>query len=165
MGSKLLSAKPYPGYLIYVIGIIVVIGSTGCPTEMAEQPSYKPQEAPLLTLPASSVPTQDRVGRLKDLVPPISATSRSIKEGGNLYQIYCAMCHGAKGLGNGPVGNKFIPNPADLTSARVQQLSDQEIFLRITNGFQTMPAFKKDLSSEERWHIINFVRTLKAKSG
>ncbi|OGW13171.1 MAG: hypothetical protein A3G93_13155 [Nitrospinae bacterium RIFCSPLOWO2_12_FULL_45_22] len=146
-------------------GIMLAIVLAGCPTEMTEQPSYKPQEAPLLTPPASSVSTQGRAGGLRDLASPTTATPKSIEEGRYLFQIYCTMCHGEKGRGDGPVGQKFIPKPADLTSAHVQQLGDEEIFLRITNGFQTMPSFKKDLTPQERWHIVNYVRSLGVKGG
>jgi mono/diheme cytochrome c family protein len=75
------------------------------------------------------------------------------------------MCHGEKGRGDGPVGQKFIPKPTDLSIARIQELGDEEIFLKITNGFQTMPSFKKDLAPQERWQIINHVRTLGVRGG
>jgi mono/diheme cytochrome c family protein len=97
---------------------------------------------------------------MKNLVPSIAATPNSIREGDYLYQIYCAMCHGEKGQGDGAVSKKYYPKLADLSSARVQQLADKEIFTRITNGFRTMPSFKKDLAPQERWHIINYLRTL-----
>jgi hypothetical protein len=57
------------------------------------------------------------------------------------------------------VAPAYAPQPADLTTARVQDLTDGDIFLRITNGFSTMPAFRKQLAPDERWHVVNYVRS------
>jgi len=95
----------------------------------------------------------------KDLVNPFLRDKASIEAGRSLYNANCAMCHGPEGKGDGPVAPAYIPQPADLTSPRVQSLTDGDIFLRVTNGFGTMPDFRKKLSPEERWHIVNYVRT------
>ena len=59
------------------------------------------------------------------------------------------------------MGAFFNPKPADLTSERVQSLSDQEIFLVITEGRGLMPSIAENLSPAERWDVINYVRSLK----
>jgi mono/diheme cytochrome c family protein len=71
------------------------------------------------------------------------------------------MCHGAGGTGNGAVGAFFNPKPFDLTSSTVQDLQDDELFIVISQGFGVMPPFAENLSAEERWDVINYVRTLK----
>ena len=48
----------------------------------------------------------------------------------------------------------------DLTNPRVAKMSDAEMFERITRGKKPMPGFEKNLAEQERWHVINFVRTL-----
>lgn len=137
---------------------------TGC-GEMYQQPSFQPQEAPRLAAPAGSVPITgvepvyqgvDGTG----INNPIPRDEASIALGRGLYDINCAMCHGQQGRGDGAVAPAYVPPPADLTTSRVQGLSDGDIFLRITNGFSTMPAFRRQLAPEERWHIVNYVRTL-----
>ena len=91
---------------------------------------------------------------------PIAKDQASVNRGASLYTTNCAMCHGVGGKGDGPVASAYVPVPADLTSSRVQSLTDGDVFLRITNGFSTMPAFRKQLTPDERWHIVNYVRTL-----
>ena len=55
----------------------------------------------------------------------------------------------------------FNPKPFDLTSAEVQALSDQKIFTVISRGFGIMPPLHENLDAEQRWDVVNWVRTLK----
>src|SRR5919197_1683475 len=66
---------------------------------------------------------------------PIPATAKSIEAGQKLYQTNCRHCHGAKGLGDGPLAPKDPPPPANLTDAEWKYgSSDGEIFNTIKNG-------------------------------
>jgi hypothetical protein len=59
------------------------------------------------------------------------------------------------------VGTFFKFKPADLTSFDVQQISDEAIFLIISNGVaERMPALNENFSVRERWDLVNFIRTL-----
>jgi len=72
----------------------------------------------------------------------------------------CASCHGS-GKGDGPAAAALPPpKPADWTSARVQALSDGDLFWKISNGRGAMPPWKH-LPDKERWEIVNYIRTLK----
>ena len=62
---------------------------------------------------------------------------------------------------DGAVGAFFKPKPFDLTSSTVQNLQDNDLFVVISQGFGVMPPFAENLSPEERWDVINYVRTLK----
>ena len=78
----------------------------------------------------------------------------------------CRTCHGEAGNQGDKtiVGASFKlkgATPADLTSAAVQNLTDQELFLVITNGFVQMPSMRENLLPADRWDVINYVRTLK----
>ena len=57
----------------------------------------------------------------------------------------------------------FSPRPADLTGEEEQNLSDQDIFLVITQGRGVMPSLSENLSAQERWDVINYLRTLQQK--
>jgi cytochrome c5 len=132
------------------------------PTNMNEQFSYGFEQGPRLAAPDSSVPVQgpDLIGG-EPASLPVPSSANSIQRGKTLFGINCQMCHGAGGTGNGAVGAFFTPKPFDLTSSTVQNLQDDEIFVVITQGFGVMPPFAENLSAEERWDVINYVRTLK----
>jgi len=92
---------------------------------------------------------------------PVDATPESIARGKKLYTTNCLFCHGEKGDGTGPVAASLPTKPADLTNKQeVAKYSDGELFWMITKGKKPMPGFEKTLSEQDRWHVINYVRTL-----
>ncbi|QNN21800.1 DUF3347 domain-containing protein [Planctomycetales bacterium ZRK34] len=93
---------------------------------------------------------------------PVAADDASITQGKTLFTQLCAMCHGEKGHGDGPVGLTLTPHPADLGRAEMREQSDGELFWKITEGRAPMPTFGPALSEEQRWHLINYVRTFNA---
>jgi mono/diheme cytochrome c family protein len=74
----------------------------------------------------------------------------------------CASCHGASGKGDGPAAVALQPKPADWTSAKVAKETDGELFWKISNGRGPMPPWKH-LPDQERWEIVNYIRTLQKK--
>ena len=145
---------------------VAAYGLTGIsfPTNMADQESIASQQGPRRAAPAQAVPIQGPV--LIDGQPatePLASTPDSVQRGKTLFGIHCALCHGQDAKGDGKLSGFFTPKPKDLTSAAVQGLSDQEIYLVITNGFGPMPSLAENLSRTERWDVINYVRTLKNK--
>jgi mono/diheme cytochrome c family protein len=96
---------------------------------------------------------------------PVKPSPESVNVGRQHYVTFCAPCHGSEGKGgvSGPVATKFIPTP-DLTSADLQRLrTDGYWHSYIVAGGAVMPAYSEALSSEEAWHIVNFLRSLAAK--
>jgi mono/diheme cytochrome c family protein len=71
----------------------------------------------------------------------------------------CVSCHGPKGKGDGPAAAALNPKPADWTSAKIKAESDGELFWKISNGRGAMPGWKH-LPDMDRWHIVNYIRTL-----
>jgi mono/diheme cytochrome c family protein len=131
------------------------------PTNMAEQDSIAYLQGPRLLAPAGAVPIQGAV--LIDDQPasePLPATRDSIQRGEVLFGITCRVCHGQNGDGSSPLSGFFSPKPADLTGDRVQNLSDQELFLVITQGRGIMPSLAENLSPEERWDVVNYVGSI-----
>ena len=100
-----------------------------------------------------------------DLTNPVPGNSTTIKSGKVLYQAYCAPCHGNNGRGDGPAATSLHPKPADHTSAAVQAESDGTLFYKISEGHPStaMPPFKAVLHPDQRWSIINYIRTLAKK--
>lgn len=92
---------------------------------------------------------------------PIAADEASISRGKKVYIKECLSCHGKKGKGDGPSVATLEKSPGDLTSSKVQSQTDGELFWKITEGRKPMPSTKTSLTEEERWQVINYVRTLK----
>lgn len=92
---------------------------------------------------------------------PIPPSTESVALGARLYRQNCAVCHGPEGRGDGPAAPSLVPRPADLT-VHAPMHTDGELFWWITNGLPgtAMPAFRGRLTEEERWHIVNFLRSL-----
>lgn len=97
---------------------------------------------------------------------PIPPNRESITAGSAVFATNCALCHGASGHGDGPVGLTMNPRPADLTQHAFPGIhTDAQLYEWITNGFPgtRMPAFKSTLSDTDRWNLVNFIRTLAPK--
>ncbi len=92
---------------------------------------------------------------------PLKADRETIEAGKVLYRKYCHHCHGVKYDGNGPVGESIMKKPPDLKSALVQDQTDRELFLILSNGKGLSPSLKHQMSAKERWQVLTFVRTLK----
>ncbi len=134
------------------------------PSFMEIQPSYKPMEHPLPP-PARSIPIEGPAYISLATPPdnPVGADETSLGRGAELFNIHCKMCHGETGAGNGQIAPFLLTKkPADLTSAVVQDKSDGELFLTVSNGKpNTMPALNENLTVRERWDVINYIRTLR----
>jgi mono/diheme cytochrome c family protein len=81
--------------------------------------------------------------------------------GDSLFQIYCAVCHGQVGAGDGPVGPK-VGAPSILT-AKAMALTDGHLYSAIRYGRGVMPRYgDKIYNPEQRWAVVNYVRKLQA---
>jgi mono/diheme cytochrome c family protein len=142
--------------------------------DMVDQQSVKPQEAPVPAAPLAAVPVSgaetlpapdteqgmfDAKEAAAELPNPVAATSESLGRGRALYEMNCLPCHGNTGRGDGPVGLLFDPSPADLTDEYTQAQADGQIFFTLTRGRGAMPFYRDSLSQEERWHVINYLKT------
>jgi mono/diheme cytochrome c family protein len=94
---------------------------------------------------------------------PIASNAQSIAAGKIIYTNTCYDCHGKKGKGDGPKSGDLEKNPKDFTKELFQKQTDGTIFWKITEGRKPMASFKKDLLEEQRWQVINYIRTLEIK--
>jgi mono/diheme cytochrome c family protein len=97
----------------------------------------------------------------KEVKNPFTGES-SISKGKDIYKMRCVVCHGDKGHGDGPAGKALNPPAADHSSTAVQAQTDGELFWKISEGRGPMVGWKLILSEEDRWHLVNYLRTLKA---
>jgi mono/diheme cytochrome c family protein len=116
-----------------------------------------PAEAP----PPASTSAWHAPEEARRLANPVAATPESIKAGAGLYVGYCLLCHGERGRGDGPWVGQLPAAPADLTQpGLLDRQTDGEIFWKITKGREQMPGFEHQLKDEQRWHLVNYLRTL-----
>lgn len=90
---------------------------------------------------------------------PVEPTPQSIQNGEGLFRIYCAMCHGEQGRGNGQMVGKVVPS-SDLHAERIRNQKDGYLYATIRSGGLVMPAYQHALSTAERWDLVNYVRHL-----
>ena len=141
--------------------------------DMVDQPSEKAQESIAPPGPGSvpinggeTVPqplTDDESVAMKEAAAaienPVAATAESIARGKVFYETNCLVCHGAEGLGDGPVGQKFVEKaPVDLNDAYTQDQAVGQLFFTLTRGRAKMPFYRDALSPAERWDVINYVK-------
>jgi mono/diheme cytochrome c family protein len=96
---------------------------------------------------------------------PVKTSDVSVAIGKERYATFCSPCHGPEGKGgtSGLVATKFIPTP-DLTNAELQkQRTDGYWHSYIVVGGAVMPAYGEALSTQEAWHIVNFLRSIAQK--
>lgn len=106
----------------------------------------------------------DKLPMAKATKNPLPAGEKSVTAGKELYfgKGACASCHGDLGKGDGPTGQSFDPRPRNFTDIEWQAVrTDGEIFWAIAEGTEFgMIAFGDNLSEEERWQLVNYIRSL-----
>ena len=91
---------------------------------------------------------------------PLASNPQNLAEAKTLYAGNCGPCHGDKGKGDGPASAGLNPKPADHTSDAVQKQTDGAIFWKLSEGRAPMPAYKSIFSEQQRWELVNYIRTL-----
>jgi mono/diheme cytochrome c family protein len=111
----------------------------------------------------ASVPTTGRELEVdRDLLAarlanPVPSDQRSIARGDSLFKKLCVPCHGRAMAGDGPVAPLFMP-PPDLLAQQTRERRDGFIYSYIRHGGVVMPSYGFQVSSEEAWHLVNFIR-------
>ena len=101
----------------------------------------------------------------KKVKNPVAPTPDNLATARAIFMDKCAKCHGDKGAGDGPEAEMYDPSPANFTDAHMMnEMTDGEIFWKMTEGRKPMPSFKNELTDEQRWQLVNFLRTLAPKA-
>ncbi len=98
--------------------------------------------------------------KYENMVNPIDAgTDAAI--GKSLYKKHCKSCHGDEGYGDGPKADEMDGDLGDFSTEEFQAQSDGALFYKTTIGRDDMPEFTKKMpDDEDRWLIVNYMRTL-----
>jgi len=94
-------------------------------------------------------------------VNPVESNEKTIKLGKKIYTKMCWTCHGSEGLGDGPVSGSLTPLPADFSNATFQKQTDGAIYWKLSTGKGTMAPYENSLTEDQRWAIVNYLRTIK----
>jgi mono/diheme cytochrome c family protein len=119
-----------------------------------------------IAMSGAALPAQAKKGgnpKAAAVKNPIKPTRDSIQKGRQQYQRACRHCHGASGVGDGPLAPKN-PSPANLTDDTWEYgSSDGEIFAIISNGVggnSEMKGQRSEMTATDMWNIVNYLRSI-----
>lgn len=99
----------------------------------------------------------------RELTNPLAAAAGAdLERGEEVFRIYCQLCHGPGGEGNGPVARRGFPAPPSLLGANALGLADGQLFHIATVGQGNMPGHAAQIDPLDRWRAVLWVRRLQA---
>lgn len=116
--------------------------------------------------------TEEEINAMKALGPgepvippvtnPVKSSSESLGRGQRMYETNCAACHGLNGGGQGPSAHGITTFPRQLwVWNNTDSSTDAYLYWFITNGRNEMPPWGLILSENDRWDVINYIKSLK----
>ena len=91
---------------------------------------------------------------------PFPITSEVLKRGQERYNIYCSVCHGMTGYGDGMIVRRGFRRPPSYHDDRLRQAPVGHFFDVITNGWGAMSDYSAQIPVQDRWAIIAYIRAL-----
>jgi mono/diheme cytochrome c family protein len=96
-----------------------------------------------------------------ELVNPFSPDDKAaVDRGGIVFERYCTLCHGPRGLGDGPVIEHGFRRPPSLVRPFTRQMKDGQLFHLVTFGRGVMPAHGAQIPVADRWKVVLHLRAL-----
>ena len=140
------------------------------PAVQAYEDMQLPGQSQGFTPPDGSVPIDGGEAPVSNVIDaessgipnPVKADLSSLENGRNQYDTYCATCHGATGMAEGPVSKVFL-GVLPLVGV-VKARTDGHIYTTIRYGRRRMPGYGR-IPAQDRWDIVNYVRYLDEKGG
>jgi len=134
------------------------------PVDGAEAGSSSPYKK-IIFSGAPDYPDTGKMGDNWGTGLPFDVTPAMVSRGQERYGIYCAVCHGATGAGNGIAKQLGVATVQSLIQERIRVMSDGEIFNTISHGKNTMLGYGERIQVPDRWAIIAYVRALQKSQG
>jgi mono/diheme cytochrome c family protein len=91
---------------------------------------------------------------------PFAITSAIMNRGQERYNIYCSPCHGRLGDGNGMIPARGYRHPPSYHTDTLRKAPTGHFFDVMTNGFGSMPSYAPQVSVQDRWAIVAYIRAL-----
>lgn len=100
--------------------------------------------------------------------PITTLDSATMVEANRLYLVNCAICHGSKLDGNGPLykggDGPFPAKPATLVGdAKYEAMPEGQMYYSVTYGKNKMGSYASQLNTRQRWMVINYIKSMQAK--
>jgi len=158
---------------------LVLAGVTGCRPDMFNQPRYKTysenhffhdgasaRPLPIHTVARGHAELDTEYftgltdeGKLVETLPqPI--TKATLQRGRERFDIYCAVCHGRTGEGNGMIVQRGFPAPPSYHTQRLRAAPVGHFYDVITNGYGVMYSYAARVDPDDRWAIAAYIRAL-----
>lgn len=145
----------YEGNYEKTMGPLESWGGPGSAARTAPEGTVPRGKAPYL------IPAADFDRAAAELRNPLQPTKEVLAQGQKRYNIYCAVCHGYTGMGDGPVSPRFNDIPALAgPDSLVTDWEDGRFFHIITVGRARMRPYAAQTTEEERWAIIHYINLL-----
>lgn len=93
-------------------------------------------------------------------VLPIAVTEAVVARGKERYEIFCSVCHGLTGNGDGMIVRRGFRRAASFHDDRLRQAPVGHFFDAITNGWGAMPSYAPQISVQDRWAVVTYIRAL-----
>jgi mono/diheme cytochrome c family protein len=91
---------------------------------------------------------------------PFPIDRAALDRGQERFNIFCSVCHGRLGDGNGMIPKRGYRQPPSYHQDRLRQAPVGYIFDVVTNGFGAMPDYSQQISVDDRWKIVAYLRAL-----
>jgi mono/diheme cytochrome c family protein len=91
---------------------------------------------------------------------PFPVTEELVTRGQERYQIWCSVCHGLTGAGDGMIVRRGYKQPPSFHDDRLRKAPVGHFFDVITNGYGSMPKYGEYIPARDRWAIISYIRAL-----
>jgi mono/diheme cytochrome c family protein len=162
-----------------VILLLTVLGLSACRLDMYNQPRTKPDAAndffsdgtSARPVPPNTVEyhasrdneafyTGLEKGDVLVAQMPVQLTPGLLERGRERFEIYCAVCHGLTGEGNGEIVRRGFPAPPSYHSERLRNAPIGHFFDVITNGYGVMYSYASRVEPMDRWAIAAYIRAL-----
>jgi len=91
---------------------------------------------------------------------PFPVTEQIVRRGQERYEIFCAMCHGPTGYGDGMIVRRGFRRPPSYHTDQLRQAPVGHFYDVITNGWGSMPSYSAMIPVADRWAIVAYIRAL-----
>lgn len=172
------TAHLHSGFRLLTMAAIAFVAGVGCHRDMYDQPRYEAfEESDLFadgrssrpfvagTIPYRKVKPNEalQTGRedgelVKEL--PVPLDEALLRRGRQRFDIYCSVCHGRTGEGNGMIVQRGFRTPPTFHNERLRGVPIGHLFDVATNGFGAMPSYALQTSVNDRWAIAAYIRAL-----
>lgn len=165
----------YNGFLLACVAGL--LGVSGCQRQMDEHGRIRPlqEDAFFSDLGSARQQVKGTVSRenVKDATPfytgrgtgggyaqayPLPVDEGLLLAGQEQYRIYCSVCHGAQGAGDGMVVRRGFTKPVPFESPALMTAAPGYLFVVMTDGFKTMDTYADLIDEKNRWAIAAYIK-------